>query len=205
MELADRIKQLLGRGLSGTVVASAVGCDPSYISQLMENEEFKTEVLALRAGDAEAALGRDDRWNRIEDKALEKMEQLLPLVTRPTDVIRIAQMANAAKRTARELAHGNESSGATVNLILPESAVIHFQMNSNAQVVEVDGRSMQALPTNQLTKQLADRREQRQVLTDMRVPTAVTNERKKAVSTLEAIGFSEDSVVDVPNILENRA
>ena len=44
----DKIIELLGRGYSQTVVASAVGCDDSYISQLMAKEEVRNQVATLR-------------------------------------------------------------------------------------------------------------------------------------------------------------
>jgi len=44
----DRILKLLGSGLGGEVVSATVGCDPSYISQLMADEEFRSRVLAMR-------------------------------------------------------------------------------------------------------------------------------------------------------------
>ncbi len=133
MDLQDRIKSMLGQGLSGSVVASAVGCDPSYISQLMEVEEFKNEVLTARAGKAEHSVARDEKWDKVEDMALDKALQMLPLVSRPGDLIRIGQMANAAKRRATEFANASESAAPTVQLTLPPGASIVFQMNQTTR------------------------------------------------------------------------
>jgi hypothetical protein len=194
--LAERIKQLLGTGLPTGIVASTVGCDPSYISQLMENENFHDEVLHLRAGKAEKAVARDGSWDNIEELALQQAEKVLPFITRPQELIRIAAMANSAKRRATEFASGSESAAPTVTLVLPESASIHFQMNMNSQVIEVDGRSLQALPTKTLAAQLAARRENRELagIVEVAVPRALPNERKKVESTLEAIGYSDEAV-----------
>jgi len=207
MELAERILQLLGRGLSGSIVASAVGCDPSYISQLMEDTEFRRKVQELRATGAEEAIARDGRWDSLEQKALEKMEAVIPLVTRPADIIRIAQIANAAKRTAKELANGSDTSAPIVQLIMPQSAVIHFQMNTAAQVVEVDGRSMAPLPTKHLQEVMKEKQQLRLTnsdngeITQVEIPQAVVRERRKVESVLEQIGFA-DEAVPVENILD---
>lgn len=208
--LATRIQKLLGQNLPASIVASTVGCDTSYISQLMENEEYKNTVLLLRAGKAEGAVARDSTWDNVEDMALKRAVEMLPLVSRPSDLIRIASLANAAKRRAAEYAGINETTTPTVNLVLPQGAVIHFQMNSNAQVVEVDGRSMAALPTKVLTEQMAARKAARDtagvvdVLPVTPVAPALTNnpapslaqltERKKVVSILEQIGYSDEAV-----------
>lgn len=203
MDLADRIKSMLGQGLPSTVVASAVGCDPSYISQLMETEEFKNEVLIARAGKAEDSVKRDSKWDSVEDMALDKAISMLPLVHKPGDLIRIAQMANAAKRRATEFANGSEGAAPTVNLTLPPGASIIFQMNQQAQVVEIDGRSTAPLPTQHLTKLVAQRQLERDTtggIVEVAIPRAVQNERKKVESILEAIGFSEEAV-EVPNVM----
>ncbi len=203
MELADRIKELLGQGLQQSIVASAVGCDPSYISQLMEREEFKNDVLVARAGKAEGGVKRDNSWDEVEDKALARALETIHLIHRPTDLIRIAAMANTAKRRATESSNGSESASATVNLVLPKGANVIFQMNSQAQVVEVDGRSTAALPTQHLTKMMAERREEKaqQGVVEVAIPRAITNERKKVQTILEQIGFSEEPV-PVPALMK---
>jgi AraC-like DNA-binding protein len=197
--IAERIKQLLGQGLSTSVVASAVGCDPSYVSQLLEDTEFHSEVLGLRAGKAEENVKRDGSWNEIEDLALQQAKKVLPFVTKPGDLVRIAAMANSAKRRATEFANGSESAAPTVNLVLPESAVIHFQMNQNSQVIEVDGRSMQALPSKHLVQQMAERRKDRelagvQTVELVGVSRVQETERKKVVSILDQIGYADEPV-----------
>ena len=203
MELADRIKTLLGQGLPGSVVASATGCDPSYISQLMEQEGFKNDVLVARAGKAEAGVARDTNWDKVEDLALERAVALLPLVSRPSELIRIAGMANAAKRRATEFANGSENASPSVTLVLPTGASILFQMNSQAQVVEVDGRSTAPLPTQHLGKMIAERRLAREGVgvVEVAVPKQLATERKKVATVLESIGFA-DEPVPVLNILE---
>jgi hypothetical protein len=209
--LAERIKKLLGQGLTGSVVAAAVGCDPSYISQLLDDEDFKRDVSILRASNAEGAVKRDRSWDQVEDMALDKAIQMLPLVSRPSDLVRLAAMANAAKRRATEFAGGSENAAPVVNLVLPHAASIHFQMNANSQVVEVDGRSMAALPTKHLADKLKERRDGREAAGVIDVMPALPNvqlqpaqvvstERKKVASILENIGYA-DEPVPVPKVL----
>src|SRR4051812_31102533 len=107
--IAERIKQLLGQGLPTGIVASAVGCDPSYISQLLEDSTFHNDVLLLRAGKAEKAVARDNKWDDIEQRAIERASTLIDYVSRPNDLVRIAALANAAKRRSTEFANGSES------------------------------------------------------------------------------------------------
>jgi transcriptional regulator with XRE-family HTH domain len=208
--LADRIMELLGQGLSGSVVAAAVGVTPSYVSQLLENEDFRLEVSIRRAGKAEAGLARDNSWDGVEKLAIGKMFEIMEkgLISRPNDLIRIAQIANSAKRTAKELESADGAGAPTVVISVPEAAIVHFKMNSESQVIEIDARSTEALPTSQLQKQLAARRASR-ISSDVTaianggkkvLPAAQIAEKRKVASTLEAIGFSEEAE-PVANVL----
>jgi transcriptional regulator with XRE-family HTH domain len=203
--LADRILELLGQGLSGSVVAAAVGVTPAYVSQLLEDEDFRLEVSIKRAGKAEAAVDRDNTWDKIEKAAIDKMAQLMPMITRPADLIRIAQIANTAKRTAKELEGTDSGAAPVVQLIVPQAAIIHFKMNAESQVIEIDARSTEALPTQQLQKNLAARRAARlQQLVEVEatghrmLPDKA--EKRKIASTLDAIGYSEEAE-EVQNVM----
>lgn len=201
--IADDIKELLGQGLSNSVVASAVGCSPSYITQLMEDEEFAREVQLRLAGKAKEGIARDGKWDDLENATLDRLKQVVHLVTRPSDLVRIAGIANNAKRMARELGNTGDITAPIVNLNLPEGAVIKFQMNSQAQVVEIDGRSTAALPTNQLARLLAEKK-QKQLENSpndiLDVSPARKSEKKRIESVLESIGFAEDPP-EVPQLL----
>jgi hypothetical protein len=205
MELQDRVKELLGKGLSGSVVASALGCDPSYVAQLMSEDEFRAAVTNMRAQGAETALKRDSKWDGLEDQMLDKLTMLVPMVTRVSDLARIAQIANNAKRTAKELANSNDTAAPTVTLVLPEAATVRFITNHSAQVVEVEGRSMAALPTKHLQTVMDERKKERLQLvhtpnTVIDVPAVQQAERKKVLSILEQIGFAEEAT-DVQDVL----
>lgn len=199
MELRDRIQELLGQGLATSVVASAVGCDPSYISQLMEDIDFRESVVVSRSRKVESQVVRDNKWDAIEDAALERAQKTLPFVQKPSELIKIAALANAAKRRTAEAAGVSENAAPIVQLILPEAAAIHFQMNRESQVISVEGRSMQALPTKSLAKLVAEDTLQVEDARTVEIP-AMTKERKKVESILEQIGFA-DEPVPVPSVL----
>lgn len=209
MNLADRIKEMLGKGIPSSAVASAVGCDPSYVSQLMENDDFKNEVFLERAKGLEAGIVRDNNWDEIEDLALKQAKATLPFVTRPSELIRIAQLANSAKRRATEaqgIADG--SSAPQVTLVFSQQAAVSLKFNSEAQVISVDGRSMQALPTNKLAgmvAQLPSAASDIELLPSFVAKTPAREaEKQKVLSTLEAIG-GDLQPPHVPNVLEKES
>ncbi len=202
--IGDRLLELLGAGLSASVAASAVGVTPGYVSQLMEEEDFRLEVQIRRAGKAQAAIAVDESWDSVEKQAIDRMKQMMPMITKPADLIKIAEIANRAKRTARELEGADGGAAPTVSFTIPAGAEVHFQMNSSSQVIQIDGRSTEALPIQQLQKRLAERKEQRAAIgtTDpLQISdVAVKQEKKKVASTLEAIGFSEEAE-EVVNVM----
>lgn len=152
----EKIKELLGSGLSNDVVASAVGCDPSYVSQLMSNENFRDAVVALRTASLAAASKQDSRINSIEEKLTEKLDHMVDTMYKPSDVLRAFQVLNAAKRRGVPATEAVSNRQAVVNLTLPVQLVQNFITNSNGEVVEVEGQTLVTMPSSQLLRNLSE-------------------------------------------------
>lgn len=132
-----KILELLGNGLSPEIVSSHVGVSPSYISQLLSEEQFASRVTALRFQNLQAATERDRKYDHLEDRLLERMQDLLPLMYKPMEVLRAITTINGAKRrgaTAPENTHINNT---VVNLTIPIQTINKFSVNSSNQVVEI--------------------------------------------------------------------
>lgn len=153
--MKDRILKMLGNGLSASVVAQAVGCDPSYISQLMQDEVFALEVAKLRCMEVEEEIARDNKYDQLEDLLLEKLENILPMLMRPRDILEALTRVNAAKRRATVGQPQDLGQKTTiVQLILPQVAISKFQLNSQGEVIEVGNRPLINLPAAELLKSL---------------------------------------------------
>lgn len=210
--LPERIKELLGQGLTSTIVASTVGCEISYISQLMDNENFRDAVLAKRAARAEADVARDNLWNSIEEKALAKLEENIQWSQRPSELARIASMANAAKRRVGELTNGTETNAPIIQLELPAGAIVHFQVNASQQVVSVGDRSMMPMSSKNLNAMVSARRQQiennpSEVLDVPNVARAPLShlEKKKVKSILEQIGGLDEALAEDPPVVLTKS
>lgn len=136
---AEKIKELLGNGLSNDVVATAVGVHPSYVSQLMSDEQFSSEVVALRTQTLTAASSRDRSWDGLEDRLLTQLSDVLDqrMIYKPNDILRALHVVNNAKRrgnSAQEtlVVHQN-----VVNLSIPTIVMNAYKKNSHGEVVEV--------------------------------------------------------------------
>lgn len=157
--LKDQIRSMLGDGVEASAIARALGCDPSYISQLMADENFAADVTSARVINLTDATNRDRKLSKLEDRAIERLEQTIQWVSKPMEAARILQIVNSTKRRGAEL-NGAQAQGSapTVILQLPEAARVTFTLNQASQVVDVDGRSMAPLPSNKLMEMVQARK-----------------------------------------------
>jgi hypothetical protein len=121
--------------------------EESWVSQLMAEEEFREEVERMRGEAAAGRLENDKRIDSIEDRAWQKVEQLLPIQTDIMKVLKVAQAANTARRTAAG-AIGVSQPSTVVQLTLPTAIHVEFKMSSDRQVVEVDNRPLQTMASS---------------------------------------------------------
>lgn len=148
----ERAKKLLGSNLGPTDVGQALGCDPSYISQLLMDDGFRAEVLALRMEALQAQTTRDRNIDKIEDKLIEKLEENIPYLVKTTDILRAFAILNGAKR--RGAAAGGDINFNTkiVQISLPEAARRAFipTVNGQGEVVQVGEEVTTTMPLAQL-------------------------------------------------------
>jgi hypothetical protein len=167
--MRDKIIEMLGKGIPATQVASAVGCDDSYISQLMAEEGVEARVIELKAAHFSQYVEQDQKLDDAEAQALEKVAQLVPFITRPAEAVRVYGVLNAAKRRTVDTANAAGVVAQTVHLELPEAARVRFTITSDKQVIEIEGRSMTTMPAKSLAAQLEQRNAAR--LLSHQIPT----------------------------------
>ena len=154
--MKDKILALLGLGLPNNVVASAVGVSDSYVSQLMGVEDFARQVQELRLKNLTEIAARDKKWDSLEDRFLQKLEDLLPMggFSRPMEILKALQVLNAAKRRASPQELPAAASYTVVPLILPIVMAPKLSVNSQGQVIEVEGRVLATMPAAVVNKKL---------------------------------------------------
>jgi hypothetical protein len=155
----DRVKELLGTGLGPEVVASAVGCDISYISQLLADENFASEVSGLRTIALTQHTRRDATINGIEDKLLAQLDEMVSerAFYKPRDVLSAMAIVNKAVRRGAAPVQSGTTINNVIHLSLPSAVVRKFATNRNGEVVEVEGQTLVTMPAHQLLKELASK------------------------------------------------
>lgn len=180
--MKERIKKLLGAGVPQGVVATSVGCSPSYISQLMEDSHFAEEVALARVGNMTALTDRDSRIDKLEDAAIERLEELLPYATKPMELTRIFQTLNAAKRRSAGAVADLPQANQVIQLNIPIQVVSNFQLSERREVVEVNGRTMVSMSAKQLQELAANHTKE--------LPNANTNRETKDAANDRTTRFS---------------
>lgn len=166
MSTSEKIKELLGSGLSNDVVASAVGCTLPWISELMSDPQFAADVVELRSKSLTAHTDRDRRIDGIEDKLISKLEEAVDdgSVYKPKDILQAFHLVNLAKRRGVP-AHANMTAQTTIiNLTLPQQLLKQFTMTAHGEVIDVeteDGarQTLVTMPAHTLLQTLAKRSE----------------------------------------------
>jgi hypothetical protein len=152
---AARILEMLGNGLSPTVVSSALGVSESYISQLLSEEQFSVQVTGLRYANLQAATSRDRNYDAMEDTLIDKMRELIPLMYKPMEVLRAITVINAAKRRGADAPDNTVIHQTIVQLTLPQVVASKFVTNVNNQVIEAGNQELITIAANHLTSKLA--------------------------------------------------
>lgn len=154
----EYVIRLLAQNVPTAQIAAAVGCDPSYISQLKADESTQ---LAISSHQAEATIEDikfDDMLARAEQLALERIEKTLPFANMLQSLAAF-KVLNAARRRNEALAApvSQVTNNLTVNLTLPSNSIPKYTVNGNNEIIEVDGQTMLSATPKSLDQLLTKR------------------------------------------------
>jgi len=162
----ERALSLLGAGVAAESVASALGVTPSYISQLLSDENFANQVATVRYESLQKHNVRDESYDSLEDKLLEKLEKQLPLIMKPETLLKAISTINGAKRRGQSAPDQAVNSQNIVNLVLPAVIAEKFSVNINNQVTKAGEQELHTIQSGTLLEQVESRREERELLLD---------------------------------------
>jgi hypothetical protein len=158
----SRALSLLGQGIGPEMVASAVGVSVSRISQLLSDPSFASQVADLRFKNLSKHNERDARYDSLEDKLIDKMEDLIPFMIKPLEVLRAISVINAAKRRGSSTPDSITQQSTVVNLLMPTQITQIFSadqrsltLNTNNQVVKAGGQELVTVQSGRMDTLLA--------------------------------------------------
>lgn len=149
-QMEQRAIQLLGSGLNSITVATAVGVSDARIAQLLGMEDFAAEVTALRFQNLQKHNVIDNEYDEIEGKLLSSLKEQLPMIMRPSDILRALQVVNNAKRRGQAAPENIQQQNTVVNLLMPVAITQQFTTNVNNQVIVAAGQTLETMQSSSL-------------------------------------------------------
>lgn len=147
----ENILKLLTDGHSQEVVSSTLGLSASAISQHLAKDWFKEELVARKSVKLDRYAKQDDAYDRIEYKLTEKVENMLPFMTKPGEILNAIRILNAAKRRLGDSSKvQNTPVTQIINITLPTSVVHKFSRTRDGHVVAVDDKSLVTITSNSM-------------------------------------------------------
>lgn len=128
---------LLGQGVSPVMVASTLGVSEALISQFLSDGRFASEVTKLKLHSLQQQTALDNKYVEAEVKLVDKLLKVIPLMTKPMDILRGIQTVNATKRRGAQEGSAITQTSNIVQITLPGVFAAKFVTNSQNQVVEV--------------------------------------------------------------------
>jgi hypothetical protein len=150
--IQGRALELLGDGIQASVVAQTLGVTDSYITQLLADDIFRKGVVERRFQHLQKHNARDARYDQLEDKLLEKLEDTMGMLYDPMKVAKILATVNQAKRRGSGEAGSISQQNVVVNLTLPNMVVERFKVtkDTNNQIIEAGEQTLVTIQSGTL-------------------------------------------------------
>lgn len=155
LKLKDKIKKLLIANVKPSEICASIGTDPSYISQLMNDEKFALEVLEGRATAAALRGNLNDEYDTIEGKLLEQLKNLVQMPLKTFELARLLQVVGSRKREP-VLPNPDANVKKVVHLHFAPKMLEKFVIDSNRNVVGIGTKSFAPMPSSELLKEVED-------------------------------------------------
>ena len=162
--IEDRAISLLGNGVSAEQTALALGVSAARISQLMSQEEFANRVATSRYENLQQHNDRDQRYNNLEDDLIDRLEDMVGYITKPSEVTRTLAVINSAKRRGNSSPEQVLSSQNIVSITLPDTIAKQFSISVdiNNQVKKAGDQELLTIPSGTLLDQVQNARNARE-------------------------------------------
>lgn len=152
----ERALSLLGSGVQAEKVASALGVTPSYVSQLLSDEDFATQVTQLRYENLSKHTQRDATYDDLEEQLQAKLMKSVPLLIRPAEILAAIKIVNGAKRRGVDSSTESIVQNNIVQLNMPVQIIQKFTTNIKNQVIQAGDQSLLTMQSSDLRKKVEE-------------------------------------------------
>lgn len=142
-------------------VAESLGVDPSRISQLLADEEFKEKLATEKFEALNKHNNADAELDQIEDAVRARLLENIDQVYKPFELLKILQVVNLAKRKGSVLPVGNTEVNKILNLTMPVTIIQQFTTNISNQVTRVGDMDLLTIQSSTIANNLKELEKQR--------------------------------------------
>jgi len=153
----EKAKNLLSGGVEYSLAAKILGCDVSYLSHLMQDAEFAAEVTARQVAVAGDQVQITQKITKLQLKALEKMEMLLPYESDLAEIRNCFKVLNAATLRTPDVDPDAGKDQQVVALRLPTVVNLNFKVDINNEVIQAGDQVLVTMPSQQVLKMAVEK------------------------------------------------
>jgi predicted transcriptional regulator len=142
--------ELLGVGASPSQVAAALGVSESLISQFLAQETFSRAVAERRFTGLLKHNKRDDKLDELEDALIKKLENIIPMMYKPSEIIHAFTRINQAKRRGSSAPEQIHQQQTVISLTLPIQILQYVTVNAANQVIKAGQQDLITVQSGRL-------------------------------------------------------
>lgn len=149
--------ELLGKKVPASQVCTICSISASYLHEMMQDEHFMGRIVAIQTTKLKKQSERDDRYDKIEDKLLERLESQICGLVSAAETAKVLKIINSAvRRGAGEVNNDVTNIQNVVELTLPPHLLKLFAqqhevvLNDNNEVVSVSGTTLGRMDSTKL-------------------------------------------------------
>ena len=142
--------ELLGSGCNPSQVASALGVSESLISQFLSQDHFASQVAERRFKSLLKHNNRDDALDALEDALIKKLENIIPYMHKPHEIIHAFTRINAAKRRGSSAPEAVSTSQPVIQLTLPIQILNQITVDARNQVIKAGQQELLTIQSGRL-------------------------------------------------------
>ena len=170
-----RALELLGSGVPQEACASALGVTASYISQLLSDTAFATEVTKRKYELLSAHTERDANYDLLEDDLIEKLNKAKHLMFRPADILAAIKVINGARRRGTDSRDSIITQQNIVEITMPVQIIQEFTTNIKNQVIKTGDQDLITIQSGDLLKGVEEESKELEAPPPKALPKTQTN------------------------------
>lgn len=187
MNTKEQAITLLAQGLTTSQVASACGVTDSYISQLRQEPEVAAALESAAVQLTVKDIQFDTRLENAESLALDRIEKTLGFANMGQALAAFRVLNGARRRKDGALMVADQSVTVNVSLTLPATASARYVVNSQNEIVEVEGKTMATATPKSLNELLASKAMLTSDIIQKQITTSNLNRTANRLDSIQAM------------------